>query len=73
MGRGKWLGEGWVMWYGWGRGRVRERGEQGVANMAGDDGVHQALCVPPPALTPHSVEEIKEPCSRRRRGEDGVI
>lgn len=43
-----------------------------MANMAGDDGVHQALRAPP-APTPHSVEEIKELCSRRRRGEEGVI
>lgn len=28
---------------------------------------------PPPSLatTPHSIEEIKELCSRRRRGEEG--
>lgn len=40
----------------------------------GDDGVHQAVCAPPPsslAPTPHSIEEIKELCSRRRRGEEG--
>ncbi len=33
------------------------------------------LCVPPlppsRAPTPHSIEEIKELCSRRRRGEEG--
>lgn len=44
----------------------------------GNDGVHQAVCPPPqpsppPSLTPtpHSIEEIKELCSRRRRGEEG--
>lgn len=45
--------------------RIRRRGDKRVARRMMEC---IKLCVPP---TPHSIEEIKELCSRRRRGEEG--